>query len=83
MVMIFLISPLHFLQGWEFLILTQPTTFDATQEYVANLLRNGDIQMSFRFNVNPSEKLEEGFIGARVKYIYQDERQSSITFLNT
>ena len=45
--------------------------------------RNGDLQMSFRFNVNPSEKLEEGFIGARVKYIYQDERQSSITFLNT
>lgn len=32
--------------GWEFLILTQPTTFEATQEYVANLLRNGDIQIT-------------------------------------
>jgi hypothetical protein len=44
--------------------------------------RRGDLQMSFRFNVNPGEILEVGFIGARVKYIYQDERQSSITFLN-
>lgn len=31
--------------SWEFLVLTQPTTFNATQEYVANLLRNRDIQI--------------------------------------
>lgn len=29
---------------WEFLIFSQPSTFIATQEYVANLIRNGDIQ---------------------------------------
>lgn len=31
---------------WEFLIFSQPSTFQATQEYVANLIRNGDIQVS-------------------------------------
>lgn len=30
---------------WEFLIFSQPSTFTATQEYVANLVRNGDIQV--------------------------------------
>lgn len=42
--------------GWEFLILTQPTTFDAAQEYVANLLRNGDIQIAGA-EVTPKEDL--------------------------
>lgn len=31
---------------WEYLIFSQPSTFEATQEYVANLIRNGDIQVS-------------------------------------
>lgn len=31
---------------WEFLIFSQPSTFAATQEYVSNLIRNGDIQVS-------------------------------------
>ncbi len=30
---------------WEFLIFSQPSSFAATQEYVANLIRNGDIQV--------------------------------------
>jgi len=30
---------------WEFLIFSQPSTFAATQEYVGNLIRNGDIQV--------------------------------------
>ncbi len=40
---------------WEFLIFSQPSSLTASQEYVANLLRNGDIQIVGQSNLSSND----------------------------
>ena len=46
--------------------------------------RRGEIMTTIEYSVaSAGEEIEEAPIRAKVKYIYQDEKQTSITFINT
>ena len=51
---------------WEFLIFSQPSSFAATQEYVANLIRNGDIQ-ELRNEISQNQDLV--LLASRFQYV--------------